>query len=60
MAFDFDDNEICALTEEIRGLVVLALGEGEYDLAPDHFLAKRARRELAAIRDALLAVRKGK
>lgn len=50
-----DDNEICDLADEIRLLVVRALGED--DISPEHPLAKRARRELAAVRDVLRACR---
>lgn len=53
-----DDNEICDLSDDIRGLVVRALGED--DIPPSHPLAKRARRELAAVRDALRTIREGK
>ena len=50
------DNEICDVAEEVRRLVVTALGEDEGGgLPPSHPLVKKAKRKLAAIAEILNA-----
>ena len=48
------DNDICDLSDEIRRLVVTALGEDEGGgLSPSHPLVKTAKRKLAAVAEIL-------